>query len=103
MMNNKNIISELGIHQIRLPIFLFIVCAILIACSDDRVKDSGPPRGSVNVDSIPNAVPRVEARSKYGNSKSYDVFGKRYYVLDDNKGFVQKGIASWYGKKFHGH
>ena len=103
MMNNKNIISELGIHQIRLSIFLFIVCAILIACSDDRVKDSGPPRGSVNVDSIPNAVPRVEARSKYGNSKSYDVFGKRYYVLDDNKGFVQKGIASWYGKKFHGN
>ena len=44
----------------------------------------------------------VEARSKYGNSKSYDVFGKRYYVLDDMKGFVQKGIASWYGKKFHG-
>ncbi|MCZ6525643.1 MAG: septal ring lytic transglycosylase RlpA family protein [Gammaproteobacteria bacterium] len=101
-MNYKNIFSEFGIHQIRLHILLFIVGTMLIACSDDRVKDSAPSPGSVNIDSIPNAVPRVEARSKYGNSKSYDVFGKRYYVLDDMKDFVQKGIASWYGKKFHG-
>ena len=37
-----------------------------------------------------------------GNPSSYVVFGKRYYVLDSSKGFVQRGIASWYGTKFHG-
>jgi rare lipoprotein A len=30
------------------------------------------------------------------------VFGKRYHVLDSSDGFVQRGIASWYGTKFHG-
>ena len=34
--------------------------------------------------------------------KTYEVFGKRYYVLDSSDGFTQKGIASWYGPKFHG-
>jgi rare lipoprotein A len=41
-------------------------------------------------------------KSKRGNPSSYVVFGKRYYVLDSSDGFVQRGIASWYGTKFHG-
>ncbi len=41
-------------------------------------------------------------RSKLGNPSSYIVFGKRYHVLDSADGFVQRGIASWYGTKFHG-
>jgi rare lipoprotein A len=40
--------------------------------------------------------------SQRGNPSSYVVFGKRYYVLDSSEGFVQRGIASWYGTKFHG-
>jgi rare lipoprotein A len=40
--------------------------------------------------------------SQQGNPSSYVVFGKRYYVLDSSEGFVQRGIASWYGTKFHG-
>ncbi len=41
-------------------------------------------------------------KSKTGNPPSYVVMGKRYYVLDSAHGFVQRGIASWYGQKFHG-
>jgi len=40
--------------------------------------------------------------SQQGNPSSYVVFGKRYYVLDNSAGFVQRGVASWYGTKFHG-
>jgi len=40
--------------------------------------------------------------SSQGNPSSYVVFGKRYYVLDSSAGFTQRGIASWYGTKFHG-
>ena len=88
--------------QVRLHIHLLFVCALLAACSDDNVKDSAPSPKSVNIDAIPDAVPKREAKSKYGNPKSYEVFGKRYYVMDKSRGYVQKGIASWYGKKFHG-
>ena len=41
-------------------------------------------------------------KSKQGNPSSYVVHGKQYYVLDSAEGFVQRGIASWYGIKFHG-
>lgn len=34
--------------------------------------------------------------------QTYYVFGKKYRTITDSEGFSQKGIASWYGKKFHG-
>lgn len=46
--------------------------------------------------------PSAPARSSTGNPPSYIVFGKRYYVMDSAEGFEQRGIASWYGRKFHG-
>jgi len=55
-----------------------------------------------DVSQVPNAVPRVEARSRGGNPNTYVVLGKRYYTLQDSKNFVERGIASWYGRKFHG-
>ena len=56
----------------------------------------------INAAAIPDAIPKVEARSKYGNPKSYVVFGKRYYVMNSSQGYVEQGTASWYGTKFHG-
>jgi rare lipoprotein A len=41
-------------------------------------------------------------KSRYGNPGSYVVFGKRYFVMKSAQGFVQRGIASWYGPDFHG-
>jgi rare lipoprotein A len=46
-------------------------------------------------------VPRVEPRSRNGNPPFYDVFGKRYYVLSSSVGYVERGVASWYGPGFH--
>ncbi|MEM7254504.1 MAG: septal ring lytic transglycosylase RlpA family protein [Pseudomonadota bacterium] len=50
----------------------------------------------------PDAVPRVEAKSARGNPPSYVVFGKRYYTQSSSVGYRQRGVASWYGRKFHG-
>lgn len=52
--------------------------------------------------SIPGSVPRAEPRSRYGNPRSYVVNGKQYFTLPSARDFVQRGIASWYGAKFHG-
>ena len=56
-----------------------------------------PPQG----ETIPDAVPRYEPRSIYGNPPFYDVFGKRYYVLSSSADYVERGVASWYGPGFH--
>ncbi len=50
----------------------------------------------------PPVVVKAEPRSAYGNPPSYVVFSKRYYPLTSSRGFQQRGIASWYGEKFHG-
>jgi rare lipoprotein A len=50
---------------------------------------------------VPDAVPRYEPRSRYGNPPFYDVFGKRYFVLSSSSAYVERGVASWYGPGFH--
>jgi rare lipoprotein A len=52
-------------------------------------------------ETVPDAVPRVEARARNGNPPFYDVFGKRYFVLASSTGYVERGVASWYGPGFH--
>jgi rare lipoprotein A len=47
-------------------------------------------------------VPRIEPRSKLGNPPFYDVLGRRYFVLSTAEGYVERGVASWYGPTFHG-
>ncbi len=81
-----------------------IICAVtLTACSNPYTKkDSAPKKPSTRVDRSEKIVPRVEPKSKYGNPTSYVVFGRRYFVLDSSQGYVEQGIASWYGTKFHG-
>lgn len=48
------------------------------------------------------AVPQEHPLSKSGNPASYAVFGKTYRLLPTSKGYVEEGMASWYGDKFHG-
>jgi rare lipoprotein A len=75
----------------------------LTGCGGSNVKDDGPP-GSTRIPDLPgDAVPRPEARSKYGNGPVYEVFGKRYTVMPSSSGYQERGVASWYGKKFHGN
>ncbi len=52
-------------------------------------------------DSVPDMVPRSEPRSRNGNPPFYDVLGKRYFVLSSSVGYVERGVASWYGPGFH--
>ncbi|HBG50423.1 MAG TPA: septal ring lytic transglycosylase RlpA family lipoprotein [Gammaproteobacteria bacterium] len=60
------------------------------------------PSASGASSQYPDAVPRVEPRSRLGNPPYYVVNGRRYVVLDSAKGFYERGIASWYGPDFHG-
>ena len=79
---------------------------LLAACAGAPRRASAPPAPvpspPVNVDAIPDAVPRVEARSTRGNPPFYEVAGRRYTVLASATGHVERGVASWYGPDFHG-
>lgn len=86
---------------------LAVIVLLLGACSSapkitqrDGVSQHLPP--PTDIASIPNATPKKEPLSNYGNPESYVVFGKRYHTLKDGRGYNERGIASWYGSKFHG-
>lgn len=74
---------------------------LLFGCSSNPKQDGGP-RGPIDFSKIPDAVPKVEPLSKYGNPPSYLVDDIRYYPMESSAGYQERGIASWYGTKFHG-
>ncbi len=88
---------------VRLVVLGLTVLA-LAACGGNKTRGDGPPSGSVRIPDLPgDAVPRPEPRSKYGNGPVYEVLGKRYEVMPSSHGYQERGVASWYGKKFHGN
>ncbi len=64
---------------------------------DDGPGDNPPP----DLDKIADARPRIEPLHRFANNP-YNVFGRDYVPMKSMALFRQSGIASWYGKKFHG-
>jgi rare lipoprotein A len=87
-------------------IWLAPLLALLSACGTlpsggGYYEDDGPEaRPPADITNVPDAVPRVEPRSATGNNP-YTVYGISYSPLTDTQDYRERGIASWYGKKFH--
>lgn len=64
-------------------------------------KDDGPgEHPPANLDAIPDAVPRLEPLNRFAN-RPYTVFGRDYLPATTLRAYRERGIASWYGRKFH--
>ena len=88
--------------------------ALLAACSSASKKDAGstpstkyykddgpgdsPP---TDLDAIPDVTPRLEPLSRFAN-RPYTVLGKDYVPATTLRAYKERGVASWYGRKFHG-
>ncbi len=81
---------------------LLILSGLIHGCAQKNTVLVNPAGQSDGSGTIADAVPKYEPTSKRGNPSSYVVWGKRYYVMKQHNGFSEHGIASWYGKKFHG-
>ncbi|MDT8386484.1 MAG: septal ring lytic transglycosylase RlpA family protein [Thiogranum sp.] len=93
-----------------LSIMGLCVSVLLIGCAAEKQpasrysqsQDTAPAR-IIDPATLKDAVPRVEPKSRWGNAESYVVLGRRYQTLASNENYVERGVASWYGTKFHGH
>ncbi|WP_110710331.1 septal ring lytic transglycosylase RlpA family protein [Salinicola sp. CR57] len=100
-----------GLARRGLPAILLV--SILAGCAGGGGSQQGGGRYAMDQDAypdspedvanVPDAVPRVEPRSRSGNRSTYSVWGKTYHVLDDPTGYSAEGRASWYGVKFQGY
>ncbi len=102
-------------------VFIFLLFAFLAGCGSSPKRSEMPskpattsakPNGyylddgpgdnpPLNLEQIPDAVPRTETLHR-GANRPYTIFGKTYVPNVSNNSFRQSGIASWYGRKFHG-
>ncbi|MBA2492951.1 MAG: septal ring lytic transglycosylase RlpA family protein [Gammaproteobacteria bacterium] len=82
-------------------VLAWLVAALVLSACTGHAPLPEPPAGW-GKDYPPDAVPKVEPKSRYGNPAYYDVAGRRYDVLDSSEGFVERGMASWYGADFQG-
>ena len=108
--------SRLALMQ-RLTINSIIsICALLLlaSCSSSptptasgnsrySIQQDRAPGGNLDLASIPEVVPEAVTRTMAGNRSPYTVLGKTYHVLATEQGYSERGVASWYGEKFHGH
>ncbi|HLV76691.1 MAG TPA: septal ring lytic transglycosylase RlpA family protein [Marinobacter sp.] len=103
--------------MLKVPTYWFpglIALAVLSGCASKpapetdhssryTIKQDRGPTSDYDISGLTDAVPRYEAPRTAGNRSPYTVWGKSYHVIDSNEGYVARGIASWYGEKFHGH
>ncbi len=86
------------------------VAAIMAACTTPTPQvsrypdahDGAPPR-SIDPEDVADAVPRPDPILRAGNASPYTVNGETYEILEEFRDYRERGIASWYGTKFHGH
>lgn len=65
-------------------------------------QDDGPPeKVPADIMATPDAVPRIES-FHVGASRPYVALGRNYTPVTDDRPLVQRGLASWYGRQFHG-
>ncbi len=101
----------------RKPLSLSLAAVLLLAgcaSSPEQSSSSDPssrysisqdraPTGNFDASGLVDAKPRYEPPRRAGNKSPYTVWGRSYQVMASADGYVERGIASWYGEKFHGH
>jgi rare lipoprotein A len=85
-------------------ILLFFFVFVLAGCASSPkpggyYKDDGP--GERLPGNVADAVPRAEPLHKFAN-RPYTAMGKEYVPMTSLQPFRQRGMASWYGKRYHG-
>jgi rare lipoprotein A len=87
----------------RLPFAVLLLALVLAGCASRPPSRDGPEaRPPPNLDQVPDAVPRVEPLRSGGPNKPYEVLGQRYVPMTRDAPLQESGLASWYGRKFHG-
>jgi rare lipoprotein A len=91
---------DLTRHLLRLCLLASVLA--LAACSSTPTRDGPEAKPPAGLDKTPDAQPRVEPIRSGGANKPYTVNGRSYTPVTTDKPMAEKGVASWYGRKFHG-
>ena len=65
-------------------------------------RDGAPAAPPADLARVPDAEPRIEPIRAGGPNKPYEVLGRAYVSITEDRPMMERGLASWYGRKFHG-
>ncbi len=75
---------------------------ILAGCASAPTRDGPPQRVPAGLERTPDAVPRIEPIRAGGPNKPYEAAGRRIVPMTQDLALRERGLASWYGTKYHG-
>jgi rare lipoprotein A len=89
------------------PALLVLLAAVLAGCASGPTttrpaRDGAEANPPPDLARVPDAEPRLEPIRSGGPNKPYAVLGRDYTPITKDTPFTERGIASWYGRKFHG-
>jgi rare lipoprotein A len=87
-----------------LTLFIILPALLIAGCASGPKggrdgPGANPPPGLAEV---PDAQPRIEPIRAGGPNRPYEVLGRSYTPITRDRPFRERGLASWYGRKFHG-
>jgi peptidoglycan lytic transglycosylase len=80
---------------------LFMSCLVFVIAACCHAKADGPPPHAIDTRNISNPIPHWEPLSRIGNRPYYYAKQRRYHVMHESHGYRERGVASWYGTRFH--
>lgn len=97
----RNLTHKLAFHSLCTALVFSLLVSGCSTTNQGSGRD-GPPLQSVDISKIHDPIPHPLKQSKYGNPPVYRIHGQDYHVMNTARGYRQRGVASWYGTKFHG-
>ena len=106
--------AAVSVERSRLPrgsLWLLALAAVLAGCAAGPQRAPAPPFGSAggaeakpppDLAGVPDAQPKLEPIRAGGPNKPYEVQGRSYVPITLDAPYTERGLASWYGRKFHG-
>lgn len=96
---------HVNIASMRIQAFISLSALVLAACGSAPLtteRDGPPLQVPAGLAQTPDAVPRIEPIRAGGPNKPYEVAGERIVPLTGDAPLAERGLASWYGRKYHG-
>jgi rare lipoprotein A len=103
--------SQSGFHIALMSLFAVFLTACVSSPPPTNTANAGryemandsPELEPIDFQMVPEVIPKEIIRTAAGNKSPYSVNGRSYIVMDSEVGYQETGMASWYGRKFHGH
>ncbi|MEZ5592329.1 MAG: septal ring lytic transglycosylase RlpA family protein [Gammaproteobacteria bacterium] len=89
-------------NQLQVDVVLATLLALTLSACSSVSDQPGSAGAAVQSGNAIGRIPHELPPSRYGNPETYEVFGREYSVQTTSYGYQKRGMASWYGPKFHG-